>query len=690
MIFHFFEKRINVGIFCTDEEIKRVRESQTLDCYSGLYWGLLNRVGKYTDDVGLNDEDANTSWWHHAAEYLLETSLVAKLQPKNEKACNWLKNTVMNIVNRSDDDWVGPTFRKRDPEYQRGHLETAHLIIGIAFAYDLCPELFTDGEVKQIRAKLAIAQQMCRNWLERIDHLSNWCAILLAGYTVAAAVLEDKDALGNAARDYEKFLDLFQEDGSYGESLQYANYCSYGLMYTYESLLRSGTISKDTLPGSYAKIIYWLVQSYFYNKPLFGWGAYPRPRSANFNDSAAITGGDPDLLLLISAKMKEAAPELAGLARWMFDELYSRNPSQGPFDRNSFGFINRYSYFSMLYYPIASASLSPEECKLDKTVYFSNGNCITRDRWNAPKTIIAFSGGSDKLRCKGHLHADLNSLMLVHEQERLFVDPGHSCYRTQQYAFDCATASHNTCTFKIANDTANIIAQKIPPARMFDKEGKPGDLVDRLSAQLMCERIDDVSVMAADAAKAYGEPLEKFERYCVLCGANAIFIIDHIKAAGKVTPTWHWVLNNRDNTLEHKKVYSDRIVARRGNVGMKIFHTGGDVSIDAPAYGCIHDAYHPLPNQPGEGKAGSAVIYNFRAVSEDDTFRRTHAIAVDNYGAVAGWHLVCNDNGDIILDDGKNIQWQLSMDNEVYNISELKSGRNYRLDAASHELIRLS
>ncbi len=672
-----------MSIFLTQTDIDQINQKRSDRNYSSLYWAMLGRVKKYCENPGLLSHDTTTEWWHHVAEYVTEAAWVYRAGGKNETVKSWLRSTTLELVRRPDDDWVGPFFRKRLDHPEAGNLETTHLSIAVSVSYDLCAEIFTEDEQEEIRQKLQhVAIPLCREWIQRNTHLANWRCILLAGLAVPAAVLGDEETLAYALEEYNLCLNVIQPDGSYAESLQYSNYCYFGLMYAYESLVRAKPeLAADISIEPYAKAVKWFVHSYFYNKPLDGWGPHPRPRSANFNDSAAIFGAAPDLLMHISARVKDSQPEIAGLARWMFDKLYIQNPGQGPFYLNSFGFVNRYSFLSMLYYPQAAKPVTPDGAKLPLTACYSNGDCLARNSWDEDenRTILAFRGAADGLYAPGHLHADLNSFILVHNKERILADPGHSCYRNVIRENDCSTRAHNTCTFKTG---AGTLQQHRIRQRRIDAAKLPEAPLDRKAKQLIAARADDVSVFGADAAGAYDDAIEKFERFTVLCGEHAVFVIDRIESSQPIKACWNWLLNNRDGELEYKLIHPDRIVARRGGAGMKLFHIG-PAEPTGPNYGYIHDAYHPLPNQRGEGASGSGLHFTWTACEEATAFQRIHAIALDDYGPVASWHLRHLSDTNISL-EGSDENWNLVLEDNRMIATETFSGRKYVIEV-KHE-----
>ena len=661
-----------MAIFLTEAERSGIRVFRSDPVYSNLYWGLLNRVRKYAASPSLECAGTDTEWPHHVLEYLTDAALVCAVAPE-ERLKTRLRHAALDVAELPLDDWIGPFFRDHTATPPRGHLETAHYAAGLAIVADLVPELFRAEEAEIIRGALREkAVPLCREWLRWNDHLMNWRCILLSGLAVAGAVLRDETVLDEVSEEYRFCLNAVQPDGSYGESLQYSNYCFRGLMLTYEALLRSGRNPGD-MP--YAKAVRWFRHSLLYNKPLSGWGEHPRPRSLNFNDSAALFGPDPDLLMHIAVRAGKEMPAEAATARELFDELYAATPAQGPFDRSSFGFLNRYGFLSVVLYP-QSAAAAPEKAGGEPPwAAFSNGDRIARNSWENPRTILGFRAGSEYLNAPGHLHEDANSLILAYAGERLLVDPGHCCYRNWLHHFDLAAGSHNTCVFRCGGTE---LGQKGTPGRRIGPGRTLSPALPRGGRPLLAGRCGSVTIFANDAAEAYGAPIRRFERFALLCGEHVLFLVDRIESSEPVTAIWNWLLNNRDGELEWKLLPPDRLVARRGPAGMKLFHIGAaDDFPQGPFYGHVHDAYHPLPGQKGEGAPGSGLQFRWQERSDRTSRRVVHAIALDDYGPVTQWHL---QTGAAIVLKGRAEEWALAFgDSGEMLVSEKNSGESVRV-----------
>lgn len=656
------------------ETISRLRSTDPV--MSGMYWSLQNRVEERAMSPDLAGPGTTTQWWHHAAEYLTDAAMALAVSFKpSEAVAAWVRGITLNLVRRPIADWIGPSFRDHTRQPPMGHLETAHLSWAVAVALDLVPHVFSSSEQEESRSTLREkGLALCLNWLDHGRAAHNWRCILLAGTAVAAAVLEDSAALERAAQEYIRCSDFFEPDGSYGESLQYGNYAFFGLMLTREALVRRDPSLEEKLPlgPGYRKTV-WDAHSFLYKKPLTGWGAYPIARSVNFNDSAATYRPTADVLLHIAARARQKYPVEAGLARWLFDTLYLCADDTMPQDRATFGLVNRAGFLSMPLWPQATAAISPAEADLPTTTGFSCGDAFARDAWNG-RTVLAVRTGGDIPRAAGHAHHDRNSFILVHNRERLLADPGHSCYRNLIHDLEIQTATHNTCTFTL---NGRLIQQSPPPRAV------PGEPLPRSGTQrLLVARNGQVCAIGSEVAAAYGVPLRTFERFWILCGAHALFIVDKIESTEPVRTTWNFLLNNRDGQLGLKQPADDRLVARRGDAGMKLFHLGGGRT-RPPRYAYVHDAYHPLPDQLGEGRPGSGLLVQWTEPQDATSRTVIHAIAMDDSATIAGWHLKESSAGLAVLESPDAGQvWRLEVQHDplVMSLSESVSGALYRIE----------
>lgn len=112
---------------------------------------------------------------------------------------------------------------------------------------------------------------------------------------------------------------------------------------------------------------------------------------------------------------------------------------------------------------------------------------------------------------------------------------------------------------------------------------------------------------------------------------------------------------------------------------MKLFHLGAGKPA-TPAYAFVHDAYHPLPAGQGEGRPGSGILLTWSEPSAAARQKRTvvHAIAMDAYGQVAGWHLR-EDGGDPILESpDKKVRWQLTLQPDGAGMTICETGTQRR------------
>lgn len=633
-------------LFLTEDEKQSVLDAcERGDLIVNRFWTALNsRTTRRASSPGLLGQGEDATWWYPAAEYVSDAAMAYALQPSPVLGV-WLRDTVLALARRPVADWVGPWYRDHTARPPVGHLETAHLCWAMGTAIDLAADAFTEQELAELRAALVEkGLALCRCWLQRNTHLANWRAVLAAGVAVAAAVTGDRENLEYAARETHLCAQAFQPDGSYAESLQYANYLAYALMMAYEAISRAAPEMNPAGPEVYARSLPWIAASMLYMKPLSGWDAQPRARAVNFNDSGALYRPSGDVLLQVAARCRNTMPTEAGLARWLFDTFYAPVPSQGPHNLASFGLRNDWGFLTLPLLVRSAPALSPAEAGLPLVAGFSNGNLFIRNSWEA-RTVLAIQGGTEALYGLGHLHGDLNSFVLVHNNERLLVDPGHSCYRNLIHGLESSTQTHNTCTFLVEQDAlglqedlakATLLEQSSVPARRQITAGQVADPVSPRGRLLLLKRLGEVTAVASEAAELYGGPIEEFTRIWLQAGPHVLFVVDRIRAARPVTTVWNWLLNNRDGASEIAVPQPHEIVLRRGLAGLKMFHLA-DGRLSGPVYAYVHDLYHPEPARPGEGRPGSGMLYRWLEPAARQFRVAVHALAMDDYGLVDGW-----------------------------------------------------
>lgn len=678
-----------MAIYLSDHERATIKEQLPTPPLNRLWWMLQRRVAKRAETPGLIGAHTTVEWWHTTQEYLTDAAMVYAVQ-SDDVIGRWLRDATLSVARRPLEDWAGPWFRDYETKPTPGRLETAHLSMAVSAAVDLGAALFTPAEKDEIHSVLReTAIPLCTRWLDQARTFNNWRCVLTDGLASAAVVTGEKAAIERAVAEYATCCQAFQADGSYSESLQYSGYAASALMLTYESLVRyEPSLAKSISPAAHARSVRWIAHSLLYMKPMSGWGEYPRARSANFNDSAALFRPSGDWLLHVAARLRDELPSEAGLARWLFDLVYGPDIAQPPFDRATFGFLNNFGFLTLPLLPQAAAPISPEQAGLGTIARYENGDAFARQSWSG-KTVLAVRTASDPLAAPGHLHGDINSFILAHNKERFLLDPGHTCYRNLSRELDVSSISHNTCTFVVESDAGPRRAEELPRAAILQqktiaqrtiKDGKLGPLVERGGHFLLAAEQGPVKVLASDAAGLYGAPIEAFLRFWLLLGEHALFVVDHINTSLPVRTTWNWLLNNRDGGLDLKVVRPDRLVARRGGSGMKLFHLGGG-SIQGPVYAYVHDAYHPLPNQESEGKPGSGMLMRWSERSPQTERTVVHAVAVDDYGAVAWWHLRKDEHGIGLEAPGGSPFWLLTLSDNPFalTVSETATGAAYRV-----------
>jgi hypothetical protein len=626
-----------MALFFTAEEILELRMNLQREEVFPLWHELCGRV-----DARLGDgweAEFKTGWWYYLPEALVEASAVHAVRPTPGVA-HWLRTHLLKLVRMDTEAWTGPFYRSRENP-PIGHLETAHASWSVAMVLDLAAEVLSPSEWEEAAAVLRErAIPMCRRWLEKHGQPwgLNWCAVLLAGFAVPVYVLRLEELYPECRTFFGLAKGLFEEDGSYGETVQYANYTALALTYTAEAMLRADPEAAKGLDlRPYAGVVRWFsaVRSHCVRMPQ--WGKQAWEVAMNFGDSGAFFRPSAEVLLHLATRAGKEMETEAALARWLFRMHYLEGTGGHCADRYGFAFVNSFGGLTLpllAKLPTAPPEQSPESLGLEACQVFSSGDAILRQTWDSP-TALALRWQVRTRLSAWHLHRDAGSFLLTHDGERLLADIGHSCYRNALRELEISERYHNTCSFQ--TEEGRPIPQKPCPVSPEEWAKEAGRGVPKP------EQRGAVVGFAANLQHAYEEPLQFFHRQWFLCGEQAVVVVDTIRAEAPVRTSWHWMLDNHDGQLHWETPGDGFLAIQRGQVRMylrsRLFDSGQKLSPrNGPMTAAfMHEAYHPEPAQLGEGRSGSGLRFSFFEERATVFRQAVHVILMERDGAGEKW-----------------------------------------------------
>lgn len=652
-----------MGIFILKEEVKRLKDAPDNSRQQQFYQILKNRVIKNTACDTLVQPSDTQEWYHLCWERLSDAAFLYRME-NNCKLGNWIHDRVMEIVNMSQDQWIGPWYRERF-QIPQGFLETSHITLAVCEAADNCKELFSDAEYQMILDALRNKGMIpCRRYCERIirqqGHINNWFMVTLNGFGTAAILLNDKESIKKAVQWSHVAASLYSGN-DYGESVQYSNYATLHYSHLCEMLLRSGHAEESDIDmNCYSSLMEWYATSFLYMKPLKD-GEEIQPRTINFGDSAAVFRPSGDVLAHVAVRMKDKAIRQAGLASWMLQTFY-REPETGPDELATFGMYNQFQYHTILMLPDMADPISPAQSGLPVSMYFNGGQIITRDRWEQAKAVVAIQAGYKSYNVTSHRHKDQNSFQLSVGDERMLIDPGHCCYRLNAQKEAVSEGSHNNFTIK---KQGKCIEQWSVGGNVFRRR-EPGN-------HLICnDQWGRMRIVISDMAGLYDEWIKKAVRIWVMDLPHKMYVADVVIAEEPVSLCTHFNINNRDNKLQVCQESNQQILFQRGDQVLELFEAYSKTDDqEMPAahsfsWTAMHTYYHPLPNQEGQGKEGSVNQYIWED-KEGKEHIRIYAFAMYGKEDPEKWSVRQIEDGFIRIESQKQNSW-LDIKTEVNQV----------------------
>ncbi len=628
--------------FITAQETDRLRKAPQDSFQARLYAALKARTLRNTVHPGFVQPDDTQEWWHLCWERASDAAFVWHME-RDDHLGQWIRGVAFDMRDAEDTEWIGPWFRNHDRPLT-GQLETAHVTWAMCEILDLCQDLFTAEERAGLEAALREkGMEPCLRFCEKVQgdhrHISNWFSVLTSGYGAAAMYLQDEKAIRRTLNLLQDAYGMYNRD-SYGESVQYSNYCSLTMAQLHEILLRlRPDLAAQVSLAPYANLMDWYAASFLYMKPWDDEVLYPR--TLNFADSAAVFRPTGNVLAQVAVRLKENMPRQAALASWLLETAYAR-PEEGADELATFGFYNHFSYHTVLMQPDMAPARSPAELGMSEKLAFENGHVILRDSWQKTRSVLGVQAGYQTMNVTGHRHQDHGSFQFAQGTERMIVDGGHCCYRLQDYRYSCSSSQHAVFDFVREAESTNawwtVIDQKKADGSFYSpKPPRVRNLISRYAGP--------AHVLTMDLTDAYGDEVTLAQRCIVSCLPGAVFIIDRAETAEPLRMRTHFPMNNRDDELKIHQADDHRFVFRRHGEAMKVFECAAFMDGEQRpsemrfGWGFAHRNYHPLANQDGQGKEGSVMIYNWVDAQPATSHLRLCAIASDVDERIKGWHI---------------------------------------------------
>lgn len=635
-----------MGYFIREKELLRFRDRIPGQLPDRLYTILRDRTFYNTRQDTLVQSTDTQEWYHLVWERMADASFVYLVE-RDEGLGRWVHDRTMELVRLSLDAWVGPWYRINLRKRGAGALETSHIALGVCEAYENARDLFTDEEQQEIREALRTkGMYLCRRFADEIyegKNGFNWFMVLLNGYGTTAVVLDEKEEIEHAKKLLNRFAAFYNQD-SYGESVQYSNYASLHLAFFAEILIRSGYAKAEELPlHCYGNLMEWYAASLQRMKYAEGLGGQV-PRTFAFGDSSNLFRPTGNFLAHVAVHLKEKDPKQAGLAAWLFETVYGQEKPMID-ELATFGFFNQFAYHSILMYPDMCKPLSPEEAGMPLCMRFDIGHILIRDRWEEPQMALAVAAGYEPLKVSVHRHLDQNSFQLSVGRERMLIDPGHCCYRlhTQQRSKD--EISHNTISIRCQD---MLLRQR----EVEPEQGRGQSAV--YNKLLVSEQFQDMQIIISDASGLYESPVRKAVRIWLVRVPDITVVCDYVLADEPVELITRLVANNRDNQLVMERRDSDFLTLTRKDSVLEVhqvFNLADGEEDEAKLsfdWSYLHDYYHPLPNQEGQGKEGSALVYVWTSDHEAKEHRRVQVL-VGRSGESGSQYQVSSQDGKVYV-----------------------------------------
>ncbi|HAI11116.1 MAG TPA: hypothetical protein DCM28_05385 [Phycisphaerales bacterium] len=480
------------------------------------------------------------------------------------QAGRFLKAITLDTARRPMDFWLHKALRKYPADFPYGQLETAILGRGMSVAMVWGHDLFDASEREMIQT--ALRQKglypMLR-YLQTIKRHNNFLPAIASGALCAAIALDDSLAKKHALDLLNQWGTLVEDDGSYGEQIDYFNYAFVNFAKGQLALgAKHVTSLCETLPQLKGTLP-WQLSHY----SLDDRGYAVR---LNFGDDDFHGGAPSRLTTQLLALMTGN-----GLGTWMLEHLHGNVPTD-----DAYAMIAKIALVGQ----IMPDAVSPEY--LPKVAGYDTGIGVIRSGWTLNRdTAIAIRSGAGSRTRYSHDAPNRNSLAMMFHGEYQLVEPGRASYRSpMRRSYDLITKHHNTVS----------IGQSVQPR-------------DRKAQLLAAGTVGNVDVLVSEAAQSYRQkPKHARRSVYYLRDLDLIVVWDVVQLASpeSVSINWHYGNDEGQSTLTQQGSEGWQLLKPRTQLDSWVF---ADVPLVATQReGIMHLDYSYFPSDKNEGQWGNA------------------------------------------------------------------------------------
>lgn len=495
---------------------------------------------------------------------LLNTALYYRMTGDPE-AGKFLKAITLDTANRPMSFWMHRALRRYKDDWPLGQLETAILARGMSVALVWGHDLYSKSErltiVNALRDK---GLYPMLRFLETKERHNNFIPAIASGAMVAAVALNDSLAREHSLIQLNKWGALVEDDGSYGEQVDYFNYACVNfakghMVLGQKHLLELGK-KLPQLHGSMA----WQLAHYSFD-------AKANAIRLNFGDDD-YRGGPPNRLTTQFLTMATGN----GLGTWLLENFYGKKLQD-----DAYAMIAKIVLAGVDF----PAEVSPQN--LSTTLGYQNGIGITRSGWTMDQdTVLALRSGGGNRTQYSHDAPNRNAVAMMFHGDYLLVEPGRSSYRSKvRKSYDLKTVHHNTITFSGKSQPRTRVA-KLLAAKSINA---------------------NLSLLISEAAQSYRIKPKHARRSVYHLRDMDLFVIwDYVELSESKTVQANWHFGNEAMKSRLSQLSDNHWQLAKPRTQLDYWVFADQPTVSTQREGIMHFDYSYFPGDPNEGQWGNA------------------------------------------------------------------------------------